>query len=191
MTDNKGVDFMLTDRMDKAIQTAAVYHQNQYRKNPERKIPYVSHPYAVGLMLMRLGYPEDVIVAGLLHDTVEDTTLKLDEIRKEFGDRVADLVVETSEADKTLPWEERKKRYIEHLRTASREAKAISCCDKLHNMRSMISSLKAGGNIWGNLKRGKADQLARFHQMLGIFKESLEEDLVREYDAALKELEKL
>ena len=180
---------MLSERMDKAIQIAAIYHEKQYRKNPEKKLPYVSHPYAVGMMLMRLGHADDVIIAGLLHDTVEDTDLELDQIREEFGDRVSSLVADTSETDKSLPWEERKKRYIDHLRTASSEAKAISCCDKLHNMRSMLDSLKAGGNIWEEMKRGKEEQLVRFYKMLEIFKESLDENLVQEYEATLKELE--
>lgn len=180
---------MYSDRIGRAVQVAAIRHEHQYRKNPEKRIPYVAHPVAVGMMLMHYGYPEDVVIAGLLHDTVEDTGMTDTEIRKEFGETVAALVAETSEADKSLPWEERKSRYIEHLQTASEEAKAISCCDKIHNMKSMIESVKAGGNIWRSLKRGKEHQIERFTAMLAIFKKSLGKEMVSEYETTLKSLE--
>lgn len=182
---------MYIDRIGKAIEIAGICHEGQYRKNPEKKIPYIVHPVAVGMMLTHYGYPDEVVIAGILHDTVEDTGLKIAEIGKEFGDRVANLVTETSEQDKSLSWEERKSRYIEHLETASEEAKAISCCDKIHNMKSMIDSIKTGGNIWQSLKRGKEHQIDRFTRMLAIFKKSLKKEMVDEYEATLKRLEDL
>ncbi len=179
---------MYTDLIGKAIQIAAICHENQYRKNPEKKIPYISHPVAVGMMLAHYGYSEGVVIAGILHDTVEDTGMTIDRIRKEFGDVVASLVAETSEKDKSLPWEERKSQYIEHIQDASEEAKAISCCDKIHNMKSMIESIKAGGDIWQSLKRGKEQQVERFTRMLPIFRKSLKKEMVSEYETTLKRL---
>lgn len=179
---------MYTDRIGKAIQTASICHENQYRKNPEKKLPYISHPFAVGMMLSHYGFSEDVIIAGILHDTVEDTAMTLQQIEKEFGPAVAVMVCETSEPDKTLSWEDRKRRYIEHLKIASMEAKAISCCDKIHNMKSMIESLNASGDIWCNLKRGKDEQIERFAKMLEIFSNALKKEMVTEYEAALNML---
>lgn len=179
---------MYTDRIGKAIEMAAICHEKQYRKNPEKKIPYIAHPVAVGMMLAHYGYPEDVVIAGILHDTVEDTEMTQDRIREEFGKKVSGLVAETSEQDKSLSWEERKSRYIEHLATASDEAKAISCCDKIYNMKSMAESVEAGGDIWRNLKRGKGQQIERFTEMSVIFKKSLKKEMTGEYEVALKRL---
>ncbi len=92
--------------IDKAIQFAAIAHEGQYRKGTN--IPYIIHPVSVGFLLQSIGCDEEVIVAGLLHDTVEDTDTELDDIKREFGERVASLVFSASEPDKTLTWEERK-----------------------------------------------------------------------------------
>ncbi|MDA2938901.1 HD domain-containing protein [Acidobacteria bacterium AH-259-A15] len=183
---------MYTDRIGQAIEIAAICHENQYRKNPERKIPFVSHVIAVGMMLAQCGYPEDVVIAGILHDIVEDTEMTIDEIGEEFGDHVASLVEAVSEQDKSLPWEERKARFIEQLRGSSEEAKAISCCGVTHNMKTIIHSLQAGANVWQELKRGKDQQLDQFKKLLAIFKTSLNnEEVVGEYEATLERLKAL
>ncbi|RKX75279.1 MAG: phosphohydrolase [Spirochaetes bacterium] len=179
---------MYTDKIERAVELAAICHRNQYRKNPKRKIPYISHPIAVGLMLIKYGYPEEVVTAGILHDVVEDTALSLNELEEEFGIEVASLVEEVSELDKSLSWERRKNRYFERLKGASREAKAISCCDKIHNMRSIIRSVEEGGNIWKKLKRGKEAQLDKFRQLLIIYEESLNSAMVEAYKSVLKRL---
>lgn len=182
---------MYSERIGKAIEIAAMLHDKQYRKNPERKIPYISHPFSVGMMLANYGYKEDVVIAGILHDTVEDTGYTLNEIREEFGTMVASLVKKTSEEDKSLPWEERKKLYMEVIKNSCVEAKAISCCDKIHNMKSIINSTSSGGNIWQNFKRGKEAQVDRFTKMLEIFKGPLCEEMVAQYEEALNKLKKV
>ena len=182
---------MYTERINKAIEVASICHENQYRKNPERRIPYIAHPIAVGMMLTKYGYSEEVVVAGILHDILEDTEFTENQLKSEFGEAVASLVRETSEEDKSLPWEERKARYIKHLKTASEEAKAISCCDKIHNMESMINSTNAGGDIWSSLKRGKDKQIWRFTEMMHIFGQSLQKEMVDEYERLLKKLQEI
>ena len=102
--------------VEKAIEMAVQAHANQKRKGTDQ--PYIVHPLSVGMLLMKHGYPEHLVIAGLLHDTLEDTDLTEEEIRRVFGDPVAELVRGCSEPDKSLPWEERKKHTLSYLQTA-------------------------------------------------------------------------
>src|SRR5213080_1888393 len=125
------------DVIEKALMMASQAHKNQYRK--KTKIPYITHPVAVGMILMKAGYGEDLVAAGILHDTVEDTPLTLADIEESFGPKIVKIVEGCSEPDKSLPWEERKKHTIEFLKTAPLETRAVVCADKLHNIRSIIN----------------------------------------------------
>lgn len=145
------------DIIEKAIQIAAIAHENQYRKSTE--IPYITHPYTVGMILMKHGYSNEVVAAGILHDTVEDTALTLWDIRNEFGPQIVELVRGTSEEDKDLSWEERKQKTIDSLENASVEICAIVCADKLHNLRSIHEDLEQNGErVWDRFKRGRTQQ---------------------------------
>ena len=93
--------------IDLAIEVAMKAHHKQLRKGTS--IPYVTHPLAVGIMLAKIGCSDEVIVAGILHDTVEDTDITLDYIRDTFGNQVVKIVEGASEPEKTLPWKDRKK----------------------------------------------------------------------------------
>src|SRR5262245_25515348 len=102
--------FGFSARYDAALALAARAHHEQMRKGTD--IPYIAHPVHVSLILIRHGFAEDLAIAGLLHDVVEDTDVPLDQIAAEFGDLVAQLVAAVSET-KTLDgaersWEQRK-----------------------------------------------------------------------------------
>ena len=107
--------------LDTAIEVAARTHRDQLRKGTD--VPYIAHPYGVGLMLARAGYDEEVIVAGILHDTVEDTDVTLEQVEEMFGARVAGIVRGCSEPDKDLSWEVRKRHTMKQLATASMEVR--------------------------------------------------------------------
>ncbi|MDD2856601.1 MAG: HD domain-containing protein [Desulfuromonadaceae bacterium] len=128
---------MNIQRLNLAIQIAANAHKDQLRKGT--KTPYISHPYAVGMLLAQSGCSEDAVIAGILHDTVEDTALTLDDIRMQFGDKVAEIVAGCSEHDKELEWKERKQHTIDYLALASQEIKLVTCADKLHNVTCMLT----------------------------------------------------
>src|SRR5207237_3593873 len=121
--------------IDRALEMAAEAHEGQFRKGTE--IPYISHPAAVGLMLAKAGCSDDVVAAGILHDTVEDTYVTLEQIRQAFGERVAAIVEGCSEPDKTAPWEERKRHTLQYLRTALWEVRLVACAGKLHNLSTI------------------------------------------------------
>ena len=95
------------EMIDLAIEVAAKAHQRQVRK--ETDIPYITHPLSVGIILAKAGCCDDVIIAGILHDTVEDTSITLDYIRETFGAKVASIAEGCSEPDKSLAWEDRKR----------------------------------------------------------------------------------
>lgn len=145
------------DIIEKALQMASRAHQNQYRKNTD--IPYIAHPVAVGMMLMKEGYSEELVAAGILHDTVEDTDLTLEDMIREFGSGIAEIVAGCSEPDKSLPWKERKEHTIEFLKTAPEEIRVVACADKLHNIRSILKDYEqVGDEVWRRFNAGKEEQ---------------------------------
>ncbi|MBI2267497.1 MAG: bifunctional (p)ppGpp synthetase/guanosine-3',5'-bis(diphosphate) 3'-pyrophosphohydrolase [Armatimonadetes bacterium] len=143
--------------IDLAIEVAAKAHRTQIRKGTD--IPYISHPFAVGLLLAREGCSDEVVAAAILHDTVEDTPITLDYVRQIFGEKVASIVDGCSEPNRHLPWEDRKKHTLEYLRTAPAEVRMVACADKLHNMRAIASDWRRiGDEVWKRFKRGKKEQ---------------------------------
>src|SRR5579863_1815673 len=119
----------MTPLLKRALDQAAVWHRDQKRKYPDADVPYVSHVAGVVAILARHGFDDEVLAAGALHDVLEDCGVSHEELAHRFGDRVADLVRGVSEADKSLPWEDRKRLYLEQFARAPWEAQAISIAD--------------------------------------------------------------
>ena len=92
------------------------------------------------------GADPDVVVAALLHDVVEDAGITSDKISKEFGQRVADIVMEVTD-DKSLPKDERKRLQVEHAPRKSRQAKLIKMADKISNLRTVATSPAADWSV--------------------------------------------
>ena len=145
------------DLIDRAIEAAAKAHRKQVRKGT--KIAYITHPFAVGVILAKAGCAEEVIAAGILHDTVEDGRVKLSRIREEFVDRVASIVEQSTEPDKRRAWEKRKQHTLNTLKKASLDAKYVVCADKLHNIRTIARDWRrVGDRVWRRFRRGREDQ---------------------------------
>lgn len=123
-----------------AASFAAQRHTGHLRKGSARE-PYINHPLEVASLLANIGKIDDydVLIAALLHDTVEDTGTAVTEIRELFGERVASIVAEVSD-DKTLPKERRKELQIEHAPHLSREAKIVKLGDKISNIRDVTNN---------------------------------------------------
>lgn len=136
----------LSPKILKALEFAAIAHKGQLRKFPTN-VPYISHLGAVALILSNAGYGENVVVAGILHDVIEDTPFKAEDIMENFGTEIYELVVGVTE-NKSLPWAERKERYLEQIKQASVEVKAISGADLLANRLSNLLGLRRGENPW-------------------------------------------
>jgi len=160
------------NRIEEAIELAAQAHDGQFRKGTNT--PYISHPYAVGLMLMNAGCSEAVVIAGILHDTVEDTDLTLACIREGFGELIANIVDGCSE-NKSLRWRERKTERIEALKTASTEVCLVTCADKLHNLRTVISEYDdIGDAVWERFHGGLEAQAWYYQSILESLRTHIE-----------------
>jgi (p)ppGpp synthase/HD superfamily hydrolase len=143
--------------VEEAILFATRAHTGQKRKATD--IPYIWHPLRVASVLVEVGSPEPVVIAGVLHDTLEDTGTAPEEIERVFGRAVLDIVKGASEPDKSASWEDRKRHTIEYLRTAPPEVKLVAAADKLDNIRAIAADLaKQGEGMWSRFKRGRADQ---------------------------------
>lgn len=140
-----------------AIIFAACAHEGQKRKGTN--VPYIVHPFEVAQILTDAGGSEILICAGLLHDTVEDTGVTLEEIQSEFGGEVAALVGLMTE-EKSLSWEVRKQKAIDAVNEGmSKDAKMLVCADKLSNLRSIHRDLETfGESVWSRFRRGKEKQ---------------------------------
>lgn len=130
-------------RLMRAMHYSTEKHQFQKRKNP-LQTPYIGHPVRVANRLVDAGIKDqNVIVAALLHDTVEDTDATLKEIENIFGPEVAKIVDEVSD-DKSLPKHVRKQLQIEHAPHVSYEAKLVKLADKLDNLHELLTLTPEG-----------------------------------------------
>ncbi|WP_301109786.1 HD domain-containing protein [Sporosarcina sp.] len=143
--------------IEKAFQFAVKKHKGQCRKGTD--IPYITHPFAVCMILKHHGYNDEVVAAGLLHDTLEDTDTTEQELLLQFGPYITELVQSASEQDKSLSWEERKLHTIKELPVHHLDQLAVIIADKLHNIRSIQADLdETGDTVWRRFNRGKREQ---------------------------------
>jgi guanosine-3',5'-bis(diphosphate) 3'-pyrophosphohydrolase len=130
-----------------ALAFAADKHRHQRRKDHDAS-PYINHPIDLADILVNEGEVSDplVIVAAILHDTVEDTATTLDEIDARFGPEVRGIVAEVTD-DKALPKDERKRRQVEHAPHASFRAQQVKLADKVSNLRDLAARPPATWDI--------------------------------------------
>lgn len=156
-------------KFEKAIVFAANAHQGQKRKGDGS--PYITHPITVAITLLDNGCDEDTVKAAILHDTVEDTRVTLNDIESTFGKNVKRLVEGVSEPDKSLSWKERKEHTIKHISTALFDERLIICADKLHNISSMIEQYQLKGeSLWGIFNGDKEEQIWYYSQVVRSLK---------------------
>ena len=159
----------MTDIIFQALRFATDAHSGQFRKST--KIPYIVHPVEVMQHLEKNGASSDAVIAGVLHDTLEDTQTTASELRQIFGDRITDLVIGASEPDKSLSWEERKEHTLCVLQnTDDIELLMVVCADKLSNISSIAADLKIYGDIlWTRFNRGFEQQKWYYISLAKIF----------------------
>lgn len=166
-----------TFKIQKATDFAIEVHKEQKRKGKD--IPYIVHPLGVALILARTGAGEDMIVAGILHDTIEDSAGKVtkEDIAKEFGDHVATLVNDVTEQDKSLPWEERKQIALEHIAQTGNDSLLVKSADVLHNMTDLISDLKKeGDSVFERFNAPKEKQFERYTNLVKALEDAWTEN---------------
>lgn len=143
--------------MSIAIQKAIIYatqkHEGQKRKGTD--IPYIVHPMEVMQILTAIHCKENVIIAGILHDVLEDTDGTPEEIEQLFGKDVLEIVQDESE-DKSKTWKERKQHTIDRLKEAPTETKLVCFADKFSNIRSMYRDKEEiGEKLWVRFNASK------------------------------------
>lgn len=165
---------MQLTKLSSALALAIEAHEGQVRKSTS--IPYISHPMAVASIALEFGATEDQAIAALLHDTIEDGGRKYEEvILSQFGQYVHDLVQGCTDGtpDKQgqkAPWLERKSSYLAHLQAASDDILLVSCSDKLHNARAIVSDLiNQGPSVFDRFSSSKEQTLWYYRQLANIF----------------------
>jgi (p)ppGpp synthase/HD superfamily hydrolase len=184
----------LTDRFEAALIMATQLHAGQLRKGT--RVPYLSHLLGVTALVLEDGGGEDEAIAALLHDAVEDQggMQTLDEIRRRFGDHVAEIVDALSDAYTTPkpPWRQRKMDYLAHLPAASKEVRRVSLADKLHNARAILRTLRQEGErTWERFNGGKAGTLWYYRGLLKVFQETGSDFMTAELGRVLGEIERI
>lgn len=165
---------LLSPRFEQALHYACVVHAGQVRKGTT--VPYLSHLLSVTGLALEFGADEDEAIAALLHDVVEDAGGKsrAADVRQRFGDRVADIVAGCTDANThpKPPWRERKEAYIDGLQSKLPSAAFVSCCDKLHNARSIVSDLRQHGDrVWQKFAGGKDGSLWYYTTLCDKYKQ--------------------
>jgi GTP pyrophosphokinase len=182
----------LTRRFEQALIFATRKHATQIRKGTGT--PYISHLLSVSSLVLEAGGDEDLAVAALLHDVVEDCggAPMLKQVRQRFGERVADVVEGCTDTDVTPkpPWRERKEQYIRHLRSADAGTRLVSAADKLHNARSILVDYREIGEpIWQRFQGKREGTLWYYRALLNEFQRKYRNRLVDELGRVVIELE--
>ena len=181
-----------SQRYEAALALAARAHRDQVRKASDS--PYIVHLVQVSVILLRYGFPEDVVIAGLLHDIIEDQGYPLDSIQAEFGPQVAEMVAALTERKKEAgvkrPWELRKAESLAQIRGASTEAVAVKAADVLHSVRTLAADLnREGPSIWQHFSRGPGPTLEHYGRVAAVVRQRLgAHPLVEELDEAMLDL---
>jgi (p)ppGpp synthase/HD superfamily hydrolase len=190
----RGSGVKLGPRFLRAFLFAAEKHSGQTRK--ASTIPYIAHLVGVASLVLEAGGDEDLAIAALLHDVVEDCggAPMLKTVRRLFGKRVAKVVDGCTDADthSKPPWRERKEKYIRHLNTADADTRLVSAADKLHNLRSIISDYREiGESVWSRFNGGREGTLWYYRTLRDVFLRHKRNRITRELDLAMSELESM
>lgn len=187
-------DPLFDQRFVEALAYATKLHAQQVRKGT--RVPYIAHLLGVASIVLAEGGDEDMAIAALLHDAVEDQGGKptLREIERRFGARVARLVDACTDADTVPkpPWKDRKTRYIEAVRHEPADARLISAADKLHNARDILADYRQHGEeVWKRFRGGREGTLWYYRSLVDAFRAAGGNRLVDELDRVVSELESL
>jgi len=179
-------------RFERALLFATRKHAGQHRKGTT--VPYVAHLLSVAGLVLEAGGDEDLAIAALLHDVVEDCggAPMLREIRRRFGKRVADVVdgCTDTDLDPKPPWRQRKEDYLKHLRTADADTRLVSAADKLHNVRSIVAAYREiGDRVWERFHGKRDGTLWYYRTLLDELQRKKSSPLMRELERAVIELE--
>jgi len=181
-------------RFISALEYTAKLHAKQIRKRTER--PYIGHLLGVASIVIEYGGDEDMAIAALLHDAVEDQggLPRLREIQKKFGKHVAHIVDGCTDAytEPKSPWLERKRAYIARVGGESTDVRLVSAADKLSNARETLYEVRVyGESVYERFAGKKLGTLWYYRELLRAFRQAGTNPLIEELDRVVTELERL
>lgn len=182
---------MYTYRIEQALRAATILHKDQVRKGSV-PMPYVAHLFAVAMIAIDYTNEEDVLIAALLHDTLEDTDYTSEELEKDFGGTVREYVealTEPQDSDKkTYTWKERKSRYSKQLKKAPQESLLIAAADKIHNMRAMVEEyFDEHERFMKEFSGSLEDRLIQYQDIANVLNSKLKSDILNEFNHVFTE----
>ncbi len=180
-------------RLQRAFRYAAQKHEGQARK--QTAVPYLSHLMAVASLVLEAGGDEEMAIAALLHDVVEDCggIPRLREIRRQFGPRVARIVEGCTDSfvEPKPEWIERKRDYLREVQHADPETRLVSASDKLHNVRTILADYRKDGEaIWTRFNGRKEGTLWYYRALSDEYQRRNRNRITRELAIAVAELER-
>lgn len=180
---NEGFDFNIWI-LEKATRIANEAHTNQKRKWDN--VPFITHPFMVAIRLAKYGFSDTILASALTHDVLEDTNYPVNSFREELGEEVYELVKAVSN-DPSLPWEEKKLKYIETVRNGPEWAKAIAVADKIHNLETLFMAYNDHWKgIWKLFNKWKNRKIWFEEKVLKMLQETWKHPMVDEYEILLQ-----
>jgi (p)ppGpp synthase/HD superfamily hydrolase len=189
------VSTAFSPRLHAALAFAARAHRAQVRKGTD--IPYIIHPVQVAMILVAHGFDEDLAIAGVLHDTIEDCGASAAALAAEFGDEVARLVLAVSERKEEggarRPWRIRKEEQLAHLRAGDARVAALKAADALHNAACTLADVRVlGRDAWDRFNAGADDCLWYYGEIARLVNERLgDHPLARELRVTVDDMARL
>lgn len=189
----------LTHRFDRALLYATHVHGGQVRKGTST--PYIAHLLAVSATVLEYGGDEELSIAALLHDSVEDQggNARLEDVRNRFGERVArvvaacsDSLADTAKGERKADWQRRKDAYLAHLDTADDDVLRVSLADKVHNARAILRDLRkpeVGEGDWSRFSQPREKTLWYYRALADKFRKRWLGQLANELHEIVEVLE--
>lgn len=176
------------NKVEQAIYFATKAHMGQKRKT--ENIDMIFHPMTVGYMLKDNKMEDECIIAGLLHDVIEDTKYTGQDVINEFGIEAYNIIEEVSEDKSIKNWKERKIKAIEKIKNASFNGKMVECADKIHNLETLYDIyLKEGQKVWDNFNSTKEEQKWYYTEMYNAVISGINtNDLIKRYEKILNKV---
>ncbi len=168
---------VLTDDMRKAVQFALEAHKGQVRK--VNGAPYVSHLFDVAEILLNAKASENLVIAGILHDIIEDTSFTDKDILALFpspkGQDILRIILADNESDKSASWIERKTETITYAQNSDdEEGLLLICADKISNLSSLVENMEIGGEmVWKYFNSSKEKQIWYYESLFKVFETKL------------------
>ncbi|MCR4305629.1 MAG: HD domain-containing protein [Candidatus Daviesbacteria bacterium] len=162
-------------KIQEAVRFATKVHNDQTRKGKDE--PYIIHPLSVSLILSKVTSDEDIIVAGILHDTIEDCkpygSITKELLVKEFCENVARMVNDVTEQDKTLPWKVRKAAAFNHIKKMKHDSLLLKSADVLNNLSELNNDIEEEGlSVFNRFNASKENSILRYRKLIPEIKKA-------------------